>query len=64
MENLPRHTDLFCELETSFLMRGIQMEEMSKLGWLFSRIPDDGKSPEAQLCVRLCVQYSYKDIDE
>jgi hypothetical protein len=33
MKNLSRHTDL--ELDTSLLMRGIQMGEMSRLGWLF-----------------------------
>jgi hypothetical protein len=33
MKNLSRHTDLLCELETSLLMRGIQIGEMSKLGW-------------------------------
>jgi hypothetical protein len=34
MENLSRHTDLLCELETLLLIRGIQIGEMSKLGWL------------------------------
>jgi hypothetical protein len=34
MGNLSRHTDLLCELGTSLLMRGIQIGEMSKLGWL------------------------------
>jgi hypothetical protein len=38
MENLSRHTDLLCELETSLLMRGIQKGEMSKLGWLIGLI--------------------------
>jgi hypothetical protein len=33
MKNLSRHTDL-CKLITSLLVRGIQMEETSKLGWL------------------------------
>jgi hypothetical protein len=33
MKNLSHHTDL-CELETSLLMRGIQVGEMSKLGSL------------------------------
>jgi hypothetical protein len=32
---MSNHTDLPCELLTSLLlMRGIQMGEMSKLGWL------------------------------
>jgi hypothetical protein len=34
MENLACHTDLLCELETSLLMRGIQIGEMFKVGWL------------------------------
>jgi hypothetical protein len=34
MNHLLRHTDLLCEIETSLLMRGIQIGEMSKLGWL------------------------------
>jgi hypothetical protein len=34
MKNLSRHTDLLCELETSLLMREIQIGEMSELGWL------------------------------
>jgi hypothetical protein len=38
MENLFRHTDLLCELETSLLMKGIQTGEMSKLGWLIGLI--------------------------
>jgi hypothetical protein len=38
MENLSRHTDLLCELVTSFLMRGIQIGEMSKLGWLIGLV--------------------------
>jgi hypothetical protein len=38
MTNLSRHTDLLCELETSLLMRGIQMGEMSKLGWLIGLV--------------------------
>jgi hypothetical protein len=38
MENLSRHTDLLCELETSLLIRGIQIGEMSKLGWLIGLI--------------------------
>jgi membrane protein CcdC involved in cytochrome C biogenesis len=33
MKNLSRHTDLR-ELVTSLLIRGVQMGEMSKLGWL------------------------------
>jgi hypothetical protein len=31
MKNMSRHTDFLCELETSLLMRGIQIREMSKL---------------------------------
>jgi hypothetical protein len=38
MKNLSRHRDLLCELETSLLMRGIQMGEMSKLGWLIGLV--------------------------
>jgi hypothetical protein len=34
MKNLLPRTDLLCVLETSLLMRGIQIGEMSKLGWL------------------------------
>jgi hypothetical protein len=36
MKNLSRHADLLCESETSLLMRGIQIGEMSKLGWLIA----------------------------
>jgi hypothetical protein len=38
MKNLSRHTDLLYELETSLLIRGIQVGEMSKLGWLIGFI--------------------------
>jgi hypothetical protein len=38
MENLSRHTDLLCELQTSLLMRGIQMGGMSKLAWLIGLV--------------------------
>jgi hypothetical protein len=34
MKNLSDHVNLLCELLTSWLIRGIQMGEMSKLGWL------------------------------
>jgi hypothetical protein len=34
MKNLSYHTDLLGELLTSLLIRGIQMGEMSKLGWM------------------------------
>jgi hypothetical protein len=34
MNNMSYHTDLFYELVTSMLIRGIQMGEVSKLGWL------------------------------
>jgi hypothetical protein len=37
MKNLPHHTDL-SELETSLLLRKIQMGEMSKLGWLIGLV--------------------------
>jgi hypothetical protein len=33
MKNLSRYTDILCELETSLLMRGIYIGEMSKLVW-------------------------------
>jgi hypothetical protein len=32
-----RHKDL-CELETSLLMKGIQIGEMSELGWLIGLV--------------------------
>jgi uncharacterized protein YqcC (DUF446 family) len=38
MKNLALHTDLLCELETSLLMKGFQIGEMSKLGWLQWRL--------------------------
>jgi membrane-anchored glycerophosphoryl diester phosphodiesterase (GDPDase) len=38
MKNLSRHTDVLCELETSLLMRGIQMGEMSILGRLIGLV--------------------------
>jgi hypothetical protein len=34
MKNLSHHTDQLCELVTSLLMGGIQLGDMSKLGWL------------------------------
>jgi hypothetical protein len=37
MKNLSRQTDL-CELETLLLMRGIQIGEMSRLGWLIGLV--------------------------
>jgi hypothetical protein len=37
MKNLSRHTDL-CELVTSLLISSIQMEEMSRLGWLIGLV--------------------------
>jgi hypothetical protein len=33
-KEMSRHTDLLSELETSLLTWGIQIGEMSKLGWL------------------------------
>jgi hypothetical protein len=33
MKIVSRHTYILCELETSLLMKGIQIGEMSKLGW-------------------------------
>jgi hypothetical protein len=41
MKNLSLNTDLLCELETSLLMRGIQIGEMSKLGWLIRLVEHD-----------------------
>jgi hypothetical protein len=38
MKNLSRHTDILCALETSLLMRGIHIGEMSKLDWLIGLI--------------------------
>jgi hypothetical protein len=38
MKNLSRHRDLLCEIEISLLMRGIQIGEMSKLGWLIGLV--------------------------
>jgi hypothetical protein len=37
-EHLSRHIDLLCEMLTSLLIMGIQMGEMSKLGWLIRSI--------------------------
>jgi hypothetical protein len=37
-ESVTSNTKLFCELETSLLMRGIQIGEMSKLGWLIGLV--------------------------
>jgi hypothetical protein len=34
MKNLSHHIDFLHEFVTSLLIRGIQMGEMSKLGWL------------------------------
>jgi hypothetical protein len=38
MKTLSCHTDLLCELVNSLLIRGIQLGEMSKLGWLIGLI--------------------------
>jgi ABC-type Fe3+-siderophore transport system permease subunit len=38
MKNLSHHADLLCEMVTSLLIRGIQMGEMSKLGWLIGLV--------------------------
>jgi hypothetical protein len=38
MMSLSRHTDFLCELLTSLLIRGMQIWEMSKLGWLIGII--------------------------
>jgi hypothetical protein len=38
MKNLSHHTDLLCELETSLLIRGIQIGEMFELGWLIELV--------------------------
>jgi hypothetical protein len=38
MKNLPHNADILCELVTSLLIRGIQVGEMSKLGWLIGLI--------------------------
>jgi hypothetical protein len=38
MKNLSHPTDLFCELVTSLLIRGIQMGEISKVGWLIGLV--------------------------
>jgi hypothetical protein len=38
MKNLSRHTDLLCQLETSLLMRGNQIGEMSELSWLIGLV--------------------------
>jgi hypothetical protein len=38
MKHLLRHTDFLCELVTSLMIRGIQMGEMPKLGWLIELV--------------------------
>jgi hypothetical protein len=38
MKNLLHHTDLHFVLVTSLLIKGIQMGEMSKLGWLIGLV--------------------------
>jgi hypothetical protein len=38
MKNLSDHADLPCDSLTSLLIRGIQMGEMSKLGWLIGLV--------------------------
>jgi hypothetical protein len=38
MKNLSHYTDLLCELVTSLLIRGIQMGEMSELGWMIGLV--------------------------
>jgi hypothetical protein len=38
MKNVSHHTDLLCELVTSLLIRRIQMEYASKLGWLIGLV--------------------------
>jgi hypothetical protein len=38
MKNLSHHANLLCELVTSLVTRGIQMGEMSKMGWLIGLV--------------------------
>jgi hypothetical protein len=38
MKNLSRYTDSLCELETSLLMRGLQIGEKSKLAYLIGLV--------------------------
>jgi hypothetical protein len=38
MKHLLHNTNLLCEMVTSLLIRGIQMGEMSKLGWLIGLV--------------------------
>jgi hypothetical protein len=38
MKNLSDHADLLCELLTSMLMWGIQMGDISELGWLIGLV--------------------------
>jgi hypothetical protein len=38
MKDLSRHTDVLCELETSLLMRGVEIGEMSILGRLIGLV--------------------------
>jgi hypothetical protein len=38
MKNVSHHADILCELETSLLMREIQIGEMSELGWLIGLV--------------------------
>jgi hypothetical protein len=38
MKDLSHHTNLHCELSTPLLIWGIQMGEMSKLGWLIGLV--------------------------
>jgi hypothetical protein len=38
MKNLSRHTYLLCEFGTSLLMKGIQIGDVSKLGWLIGLV--------------------------
>jgi hypothetical protein len=38
MKNKSDHANFPCDLLTSLLIRGIQMDEMSKLGWLIGLV--------------------------
>jgi hypothetical protein len=50
MKNMSHHNEL-CEPVTSLLITGIQMREMSKLGWLIELV-------NRAMWMNLCISYN------
>jgi hypothetical protein len=59
MKNLSDHTDFHGELLTSLLMKGIQMGEICKLGWLVELVKHAIWAET--LCFLCCLEYRAMD---